>query len=47
MGALELRGRPRTGERDFGGFGGLDNVNDEPGFLTTTLTSRIRCSTAA
>jgi hypothetical protein len=22
----------------FGGFGGLDTVNDEPGFLTTTLT---------
>ncbi|OFW27080.1 MAG: hypothetical protein A3H97_21350 [Acidobacteria bacterium RIFCSPLOWO2_02_FULL_65_29] len=22
----------------FGGFGGLDSVNDEPGFLTTTLT---------
>jgi hypothetical protein len=22
----------------FGGFGGLDNINDEPGFLTTTMT---------
>ena len=22
----------------FGGFGGLDTVNDEPGFLTTTMT---------
>ena len=30
----------------FGGFGGLDTTNDEPGFLTTTLTVGTRCSIA-
>ena len=38
VGHVECRGRPRPGRISFGGFGGADTVNDEPGFFTTTMT---------
>ena len=38
MGHVERRGGTWPGRVNFGGFGGADTVNDEPGFFTTTMT---------